>query len=101
MFAAPNTYKVSFFDYISYVVVEDDDDPLAVHDGTSFRIQVQVGDVVALKEITEPDNNSFAMVKAIITHKANNGQVYAFFIFIWFEDLERTHPTLECAQFRL
>jgi hypothetical protein len=90
--------KFHFFDYISYVIVEnDDDDPLAVHDGTSFHIQVQVGDVVVLKEITKPDNNSFAIVKAIITHKANNGQVYTFFIFILFEDLEKTHLTLECA----
>jgi hypothetical protein len=101
MFAAPHTYKVSFFNYISYVVLEDNGDSSEGYDGASSRVKVQVGDVVELKEISDPDNNSFAMIKAIITHKANDGRTYAFFILTWFEDLKRTHSTLECAQFRL
>ena len=73
MFAALHTYKVSFFDYISYVVLEDNGDSSEEYDGASSRVKVQVGDVVELKEISDPYNNSFAMIKAIITHKANDG----------------------------
>lgn len=71
--------------------MEDDGDPSAGHDNASFY--VQVGDVVTLKEINDPDNNSFAMVKAIITHRVNNGRVYAFFILTWVEDLKNSSNT--------
>ncbi|CAG8486092.1 23367_t:CDS:2, partial [Racocetra persica] len=80
---------------------EDNDNSLTEHEKTGFHVKVKVGDIVELKEISDLDNNSFALVKAIITHHANNGQVYAFFIFDWFEDLKKTHPILECEQFRL
>ncbi|CAG8847567.1 8469_t:CDS:2, partial [Racocetra persica] len=54
MFAAINTYKNI--------------------NETNSRIKVQVGNIVDLKEISDPDNNSYALVKAIITHQANNGK---------------------------
>ncbi|CAG8667713.1 21498_t:CDS:1 [Racocetra persica] len=99
MFAAPNTYKVLFFDYISYFVKNDDF--LAEYNEAKFHIKIKVGDIVEIKENSNSDNKSFAMVKAIVTHRANDGKVYAFFIFSWFEDLKRTHPILQYAQFQL
>lgn len=98
---AINNSKISFFDQISYFIVNDNNDSLTEHDKTGFYMKIQVGDIVDLKEISDPNNDSFAMVDAIITHKANNDQVYAFFIFSWLENLKKLHPILECAQFRL
>ncbi|CAG8735453.1 25396_t:CDS:2 [Racocetra persica] len=98
---ALNTYKVSFFEHINYIVVKDDDEFLAKDNKANCRIKVRVGDVVELKEISDPDNISFVLVKVIIIHQANNGKVYAFFIFDWFDDLKKMHPILEYAQFRL
>ncbi|CAG8638763.1 3207_t:CDS:2, partial [Dentiscutata erythropus] len=60
MFAALNTYKVAFFDYISYVVIEDNNDFLE-HNRVNSQIKVRIGDIVNLKEISDPDNNSFAL----------------------------------------
>lgn len=100
MSVAINTYKVSFFDQISYFIV-DNKDSSEEHKETGLYVKIQVGDVVDLKDISDPNNNSFAMVKAILTHRANNGTIYAFFIFSWLEDMKRIHSTLECAQFRL
>ncbi|CAG8833079.1 882_t:CDS:1, partial [Racocetra persica] len=57
-----------------YTIVDDNDNPLAEHDKTSLHIKVQVGDIVELNEISNPNNISFALVKVIITHRANNGK---------------------------
>src|SRR5207244_545159 len=43
MFAALHTYKVLFFDYISYVVFEDNDDSLEEYNSASSHVKVQVG----------------------------------------------------------
>ncbi|CAG8645253.1 22350_t:CDS:10, partial [Dentiscutata erythropus] len=59
MFAALNTYKISFFDYISYIVVEDNDNSSAEHNTASCYIKVQVGNVVKLREISDTDDNLF------------------------------------------
>ncbi|CAG8642552.1 6037_t:CDS:2, partial [Dentiscutata erythropus] len=61
MFATLNTYKVSFFDYISYVVVEDNDNSSAECNTTSCHVKVQVGDIVELREISDTDDNSFIL----------------------------------------
>jgi len=42
MFAAPHTYKVSFFDYISYVVLEDNGDFSEEYDGASSHVKFKL-----------------------------------------------------------
>ncbi|CAG8837889.1 36237_t:CDS:1, partial [Racocetra persica] len=61
MLAALNTYKVLFFEHISYIVVEDNDEFLAEDNKANCHIKVRARDVVKLKEISDPDNISFAL----------------------------------------
>ena len=98
MVPAINTYKVSFFEQISYFIINNNDNSSERNESMS-HVKIKVGDVVDLKEISVPDDDSFAIVRAIITHKANNGRVYAFFIFRWLEDLKKITQRLNVHNF--
>ena len=77
--------KLKYYDFISYSVVEDDENVK--------QICVRVGDIVDIEEETE--GVAYAQVKAIVTHTQNDGKTYPFFIFNWFADTDRTHNILE------
>src|SRR5438128_10948348 len=61
--------SLSYYDSISYSVMEDD--------GSTKRIYVHVGETVEIDE--ESEGVAYAQVKAIVTHMQNDGKIYPFF----------------------
>jgi len=60
------------------------------------HIKLHIGDVVIIKE---EESESYAIIKAIFTHKYNNDFVYAFVWIDWLKDTERTDSLLRCPIF--
>ena len=72
--------RVEFFHYIRYDVIND----------TSMTtVKLHVGDVVDILE--ESEGTAYATISAIIRHRANSGDYYAFFIFSWLEARNERH----------
>ncbi|CAG8623851.1 16811_t:CDS:2, partial [Racocetra persica] len=60
-------------------------------------IKIHIGDVVTIKE----ENDEFyAIVKAIFTHKYNDGHVYAFVWIDWLKNTKHTDSLLRCPIFK-
>ena len=62
--------RVEFYKQISYTLLDDDGK-------FNMDLDLHIGDVV---QIQEENDISYAKIKALFTHKYNNGLVYAF---IW------------------
>ncbi|RIB23167.1 hypothetical protein C2G38_2073542 [Gigaspora rosea] len=83
------TRFIKLYRYIRYTLL-DDDGEYYVH------IKLHIGNMVTIKE---EDNESYAMVRAIFTHKYNNGIVYAFVWIDWLNDIGCTDSLLRCPIF--
>ncbi|RIB00055.1 hypothetical protein C2G38_2130522 [Gigaspora rosea] len=79
------TLRNGLFTAYSEYMKEHDDGEYYVH------IKLHIGDIVTIKE---EDNESYAMVRAIFTHKYNNGIVYAFVWIDWLNDIGCTDSLL-------
>jgi len=83
--------KLEFYNYIAYLVKEDDKD--------MTRIHVRVGDIVEVSE--EQEEEAYAQVKAIVLHKYNDKKFYPFFVFDWLSFTNSHHNLLQCAFYTL
>jgi len=62
---------LEFYNYVSYDVLDDEEIEANMH--------LRVGDVIDVKE--EEEENSFALIRAIVRHMANNANLYS--IYFW------------------
>ena len=60
------------------------------------HIKLHIGDVIIIKE---EESESYAIIKAIFTHKYNNDSVYVFVWIDWVNNTERTDGLLRCLIF--
>ena len=84
--------RLKFYKYISYTVLNDDDDE-------PTRVQLHVGDVVEICEQSE--GIAYVKIKTIIQHRANIGQLYAFLLVNWFEATASREPVLDCPLYNI
>ena len=77
---------MEFYNQISYTVLDDEgkfDSHLTLHVGNIVQIQ-------------EESNISYAIIKAIFTHKYNDGLIYAFIWVDWLRESATVDPILQC-----
>ncbi|CAG8766963.1 11585_t:CDS:2, partial [Racocetra persica] len=86
-----NTYLKNglFAAYSEYMKQHDDG-------GFYAHIKLHIGDIVIIKEETD---ESYAIVRAIFTHKYNDGNVYAFVWIDWLKKTKCTDSLLRCPIF--
>ena len=82
---------LEFYDYVSYVVLDDGE--------VEANVRLHVGDVIDIKE--EEEKDAFAMIRAIVRHKANNGNLYVFLVIDWFEAIGGEDELLRCPYYKL
>jgi len=70
--------KIVYFNYISYKVLNDNDE--------SLIMRIHVGDIVEIE--VEDDGISYAIVQAIFLHTYNNNKTYPFYFLKWFEKIK-------------
>ena len=91
MTAAVINKGLEFYDHISYDVLDNEEVEANVH--------LHVGDVVDIKE--EEEENSFAIIRAIVFHKANNVNMYIFLVIDWFQVISGKDKLLNCLYYML
>ena len=62
-------------------------------------MHLRVGDVINVKE--EEEENSFALIRAIVRHKANNTNAYIFLVIDWFQAIGGEDKLLNCSYYML
>ena len=83
------TRSIKLYKYIRYTVLDSNNEFYA-------HVKLHIGDVVTIKE---EGGESYAIIKAIFTHKYNDANVYAFIWIDWLKDVERTDSLLRCPIF--
>lgn len=81
--------SIKIYRYIRYTLLDDAGEFYA-------HIKLHIGDVVIIKE---EDNESYAIIGAIFTHKYNDELVYAFVWIDWLTNTEHIDPLLRCPIF--
>jgi hypothetical protein len=89
-FTAALINKSTFFYNIATYFCENDS-------GSFVKQQLHVKDIVTIQE--EDYGENYAIIEAILSHRANNGKLYAFIIVNWFEETSQT--TLGCPEYKL
>ena len=99
LFAAYNHYmdrcqyirrrSIKHYRYMRYTLLDDNGEFYA-------HIKLHIGDVVIIKE---EEDESYAIIKAIFTHKYNNDSVYGFVWIDWLKNTEHTDGLLRCLIF--
>jgi hypothetical protein len=84
--------KLEFFNYISYIVLDNNKDNTA-------RICLHVGDIVEIEE--QEEGIAYAKIKGILRHQANDLQWFVFLIFDWFQKTNKYEPLLGCSYYNL
>ncbi|PKY54686.1 hypothetical protein RhiirA4_473628, partial [Rhizophagus irregularis] len=77
---------VEFYNQIKYTLLDDDG-------RFNSHLNLHVGDIV---QIQEEENLSYAKIRALFTHKYNNGLVYAFIWINWLRKTSTTDPIIQC-----
>jgi hypothetical protein len=80
------TQRITFYNSISYTVLEDDGELRA-------NIKLYPENVVTIQE---EGGESYAIVRAIFTHKYNDTKKRAFLLIDWLRDTQRSEPVLKC-----
>ena len=80
------TQRITFYNSISYTVLEDDGELHA-------NIKLYPENVVTIQE---EGGDSYAIVRAIFTHKYNDTKKRAFILVDWLRDTQRSEPVLKC-----
>jgi len=83
------THSIKVYQYIQYMLLDDQGEFYA-------NIKIHIGDVVFIKE---EESELYAIIRAIFTHKYNNGLVYAFVWIDWFNNIECVDTLLNCPIF--
>ena len=91
MTAAVINQGLEFYNYVSYDVLDNEEVEANVH--------LRVGDVIDIKE--EEEGNSFAIIRAIVRHKANNANMYIFLVIDWFQAIGGEDELLNCSYYML
>ncbi|CAG8725213.1 33868_t:CDS:2, partial [Gigaspora margarita] len=79
-------HTIKLYQYIRYMLLNDNREFYA-------HIKLHIDDVVIIKEEKE---ESYAIIRAIFTHKYNDGLIYTFVWIDWLKNIERTDALLEC-----
>lgn len=74
--------NLEYYETISYTVLQEDD--------VNIDVNIHVGDIIDIKDDDEMENQTYAIVRGIFTHIANDRKNYAFFILDWFYNTGRT-----------
>jgi len=83
--------RVNFYKQISYTFLDND--------GRFYSyINLHVGNVVQIKE---ESGISFAIIKALFTHKYNDGSTYAFVWINWLRESLTIDPILQCPVYEV
>ena len=80
------TQSITFYNNISYTVLEDDGEPYT-------NIKLYPKNVVTIQE---EGGESYAIVRAIFTHKYNDTKKRAFILLDWLRDTQRFELILRC-----
>ena len=83
------TRSIKLYQYIRYTVLDNNNEFYA-------HVKLHISDVVTIKE---EGGESYAIIKAIFTHKYNDENVYAFIWIDWLKDVEHTDSLLRCLIF--
>ncbi|CAG8550515.1 5819_t:CDS:1, partial [Racocetra fulgida] len=78
------THIIKLYRYIRYTLLNNDGE-------FYLHIKIHIGDIVTIKE---ENDKSYAIVKAIFTHKYNDGHVYAFVWIDWLKNTKRADSLL-------
>ena len=89
--AALNNMAISFYEGVTYLAEDDH--------GNLDKCSIHLGDVVTINVNEEGEN--YAMIRAIFSHKSNNGRVYAFIAIDWFEKTNQINNILECPIYKI
>jgi hypothetical protein len=82
---------ISFYESVTYLEKDDHD--------ISKKCLIHLGNVVSINVSEEGEN--YAKIRAIFSHKYNNGYVYAFIAIDWFEKTNQTDGILECPIYKI
>ena len=80
------TQSITFYNNISYTILEDDDEPYT-------NIKLYLKNIVTIQE---KGGKSYAIVRAIFTHKYNDTKKRAFILLDWLRDTQQFGPILRC-----
>ena len=83
------TRSIKVYRYIRYTLLDDQGEFYT-------NIKIHIGDVVFIKE---EESESYAIIRAIFTHKYNDRLVYAFVWINWFNNIVRIDTLLNCPIF--
>jgi hypothetical protein len=83
------TRYIKLYQYIQYTILDENSEFYA-------QVKLHIGDVVMIKE---EDDELYAIVKMIFTHKYNDGNIYAFIWIDWLKDIKRIDSLLRCPIF--
>jgi len=81
-------WSIKLYQYIQYTVLDNDE--------FYAHVKLHIGDVVMIKE---EGGELYAIIKAVFTHKYNDGNIYAFVWIDWLRDVEHTDSLLRCPIF--
>jgi len=82
------SWSIKLYRYIRYTVLDNNE--------FYTHVKLHISNVVI---INEEGGESYTIIKAVFTHKYNNGNVYAFVWIDWLKDIERTDSLLRCSIF--
>ena len=86
-----NCRYMKFYKRISYTLLDNDG-------RFNSHLDLHVGAVV---QIQEESGASFAIIKAIFTHKYNDGLIYAFIWIDWLREIFNIDPVLQCPVYEV
>jgi hypothetical protein len=84
--------KISYYQTASYSIVEPN--------GDYQNVKLRVGEAVETTLYTD-GQPAFGIIKGIIEHTWNDGQIYVFIYLDWLEDLKKYDSLLGCPIYRL
>ncbi|CAG8499298.1 7132_t:CDS:1, partial [Dentiscutata heterogama] len=82
--------KLLFYNYITYTVLNTKG---------SVKLKLHVGDIVELAKNSE--NITYARIRTIFTHQANDNKIYAFFQFDRFQETNLVDTMLGCPLYKI
>jgi hypothetical protein len=66
------------------------------------KCSLHLGDVVTINvNDANEEGENYAIIRAIFSHKGNNGCVYAFIAIDWLEKTNQTNNVLECPIYKI
>jgi hypothetical protein len=83
--------KISFYENVTYLAKNDH--------GISKKCSLHLEDIVTID--VNGEGESYAKIRAIFSHKYNDGRIYAFIAIDWFEETNQKNELLECPLYKI